>query len=405
MACVNFYKDVLLLENFAIMSYCGYSKILKKHDKLTGDAYMRNVVNLQNFTHYPYVMELISQSEKLFADIQAMESVMPLQDEERLFIEAIRDLNYQASRLQSEERMEVVADSVAETAPTTLSTTLQTSVAKLATGPPPISSTIDTSLRAAVLSSTREGSGVAPESCPEASDDPLSKRGTSFNPYHGPSFLNAIPDDSTPYINSMCILDPSDRLDAATSLVIDSAMRLNHASATRPNLQSIVSCWVNSSNSNGAARMRDILGAATTTASSAVGPCILRAGQAVPPPVVRPTVVRSTLPNSHTSAHTHAHSHQQMPLQQQPSVGQKRPIDTFGDQGGIHHHQHIQQHQHQHQSIIAPASSSTSSTTQQGMHIHSKQQPLFHHLSGVGRVTAVSLAPEDRDAAKARKLV
>jgi hypothetical protein len=34
---------------------------------------MRNVVNLQNFTHYPYVMELISQSEKLFADIQAME--------------------------------------------------------------------------------------------------------------------------------------------------------------------------------------------------------------------------------------------------------------------------------------------------------------------------------------------
>ena len=35
-ACVKFYKDVLLLENFAIMSYCGFSKILKKHDKLTG---------------------------------------------------------------------------------------------------------------------------------------------------------------------------------------------------------------------------------------------------------------------------------------------------------------------------------------------------------------------------------
>jgi hypothetical protein len=27
---------VLLLENFAIMNYCGFSKILKKHDKLTG---------------------------------------------------------------------------------------------------------------------------------------------------------------------------------------------------------------------------------------------------------------------------------------------------------------------------------------------------------------------------------
>ena len=36
MACVKFYKDVLLLENFAIMNYCGFSKILKKHDKMTG---------------------------------------------------------------------------------------------------------------------------------------------------------------------------------------------------------------------------------------------------------------------------------------------------------------------------------------------------------------------------------
>ena len=35
-SCVRFYKDVLLLENFAIMNYCGFSKILKKHDKLTG---------------------------------------------------------------------------------------------------------------------------------------------------------------------------------------------------------------------------------------------------------------------------------------------------------------------------------------------------------------------------------
>ena len=38
MACVKFYKDVLLMENFAIMNYCGFSKILKKHDKVTGYA-------------------------------------------------------------------------------------------------------------------------------------------------------------------------------------------------------------------------------------------------------------------------------------------------------------------------------------------------------------------------------
>jgi len=35
-ACVKFYKDALLLENYAIMNFCGFSKILKKHDKLTG---------------------------------------------------------------------------------------------------------------------------------------------------------------------------------------------------------------------------------------------------------------------------------------------------------------------------------------------------------------------------------
>jgi len=77
MACVKFYKDVLLLENFAIMNYCGFSKILKKHDKLTGyvtrDAFMRNVMNKQNFTHFPTVLQMIVESEKLFSDIQRME--------------------------------------------------------------------------------------------------------------------------------------------------------------------------------------------------------------------------------------------------------------------------------------------------------------------------------------------
>lgn len=108
-ACVQFYKDVLLLENFAIMNYCGFSKILKKHDKVTGfatrEAFMRNVVSPQNFTHYPNVLRLIKESEKLYSDIQAMERVMPLRDEQRLFIEAMRDLNYQAGKLHEEERI------------------------------------------------------------------------------------------------------------------------------------------------------------------------------------------------------------------------------------------------------------------------------------------------------------
>lgn len=76
-ACINLYRDVLLLENFAIMNYCGFSKILKKHDKLTGfvtrEAFMRNVMSIQNFTHYPYLLELLKKSEQLFAEIQRMD--------------------------------------------------------------------------------------------------------------------------------------------------------------------------------------------------------------------------------------------------------------------------------------------------------------------------------------------
>jgi len=34
---------------------------------------MKNVVGKQSFTHYPYVLELLKKSEKLFADIQTIE--------------------------------------------------------------------------------------------------------------------------------------------------------------------------------------------------------------------------------------------------------------------------------------------------------------------------------------------
>ena len=75
-ACVKFYKDILLLENYAVINYCGFSKILKKHDKSTGyktrEAFMINVMSKQNFTHYPYVLQLLQESEKLFVEIKEM---------------------------------------------------------------------------------------------------------------------------------------------------------------------------------------------------------------------------------------------------------------------------------------------------------------------------------------------
>lgn len=106
-SCVQFYKDVLLVENFAIMNYCAVSKILKKHDKLTGtktrEPFMRNVMSQQNFTHYPGVMDLLRSAEGLFDSINGMDSVMPINDEERIFIAAMRDLNEAATRLQDNE--------------------------------------------------------------------------------------------------------------------------------------------------------------------------------------------------------------------------------------------------------------------------------------------------------------
>lgn len=89
-ACVKFYKDVLLLENFAIMNYCGFSKILKKHDKQTGfrtrEAFMRNVMSVQNFTNYPYIQEMLRESEKMFEEMQMMDRYVHLLDYYVLFL-------------------------------------------------------------------------------------------------------------------------------------------------------------------------------------------------------------------------------------------------------------------------------------------------------------------------------
>ena len=67
-ALYRFYKDLLLLENYAIMTYCSFSKILKKHDKNTGfvtrEAFMKNVVSTANFTNYPTVANMIKEVRK-----------------------------------------------------------------------------------------------------------------------------------------------------------------------------------------------------------------------------------------------------------------------------------------------------------------------------------------------------
>uniref|UniRef100_A0A7S2E3B1 SPX domain-containing protein n=1 Tax=Helicotheca tamesis TaxID=374047 RepID=A0A7S2E3B1_9STRA len=96
------YKDLLLLETFAIMTYCSFSKILKKHDKVTGyntrNAFMANVVNKANFTNYPIVLEMINRCQTLYEEVSehlVSEGKEVLYEDERLFINMIQKLNSQ----------------------------------------------------------------------------------------------------------------------------------------------------------------------------------------------------------------------------------------------------------------------------------------------------------------------
>lgn len=96
------YKDLLLLETFAIMTYCSFSKILKKHDKVTGyrtrNAFMENVVNKANFTNYPTVLQMIAQCQTLYTEVSdnlLVEGNQTLCEDEHLFLNQIQRLNAQ----------------------------------------------------------------------------------------------------------------------------------------------------------------------------------------------------------------------------------------------------------------------------------------------------------------------
>jgi SPX domain len=104
------YKDLLLFETFAIMTYCSFSKILKKHDKVTGhdtrNAFMANVVNKANFTNYPQLLDMIMRCEKLYEEVSnhlLQDGNEGLYEDERLFLSMISRLNEQALDTAEEE--------------------------------------------------------------------------------------------------------------------------------------------------------------------------------------------------------------------------------------------------------------------------------------------------------------
>jgi SPX domain len=96
------YRELLLLETFAIMTYCGFSKILKKHDKNTGlstrNAFMAKIVNQASFTNYPNVLHMINRCERLYEEASnrmVQDGKQSLHEDERLFIHMIHRLNAQ----------------------------------------------------------------------------------------------------------------------------------------------------------------------------------------------------------------------------------------------------------------------------------------------------------------------
>ena len=115
------YKDLLLLETYAIMSYCSFSKILKKHDKLTAHStripFMTNVVNKANFAHYPRLLNMIVTCENLYDEVckflvadGKIDSVKSMEytDGERGYITMIHQLHEQVLESAEGEGLRLV---------------------------------------------------------------------------------------------------------------------------------------------------------------------------------------------------------------------------------------------------------------------------------------------------------
>ncbi|KAF0683627.1 Aste57867_24333 [Aphanomyces stellatus] len=79
-ACVHFYGECIQLENYAVTNYQGFSKILKKHDKMTGHntrtKYMRKMVNQSPFANYPQLISILDGTERMFTEIPVGDNVM-----------------------------------------------------------------------------------------------------------------------------------------------------------------------------------------------------------------------------------------------------------------------------------------------------------------------------------------
>ncbi|CAM9790786.1 unnamed protein product [Ascophyllum nodosum] len=118
-ACVKFYRDALLLEDFAMVNYTAVIKLLKKRDKLTGASdqkvFMDEVMAAQPFAMYPGVAERVAQVEEIFGEIENMcflrtgEGMKSVMKTELTVVEAILQLAQESEETQNRELLDETA--------------------------------------------------------------------------------------------------------------------------------------------------------------------------------------------------------------------------------------------------------------------------------------------------------
>jgi hypothetical protein len=117
---------LLLIENFAVLNYCGFTKILKKHDKLTAtttkELFVSRKVNATQFANLHTLREALERLEKTFQTSRNM--VSPFRESPSA---AERDLEQRHDEISqinktSHDRLKSLAD-VALAATTTTSVT------------------------------------------------------------------------------------------------------------------------------------------------------------------------------------------------------------------------------------------------------------------------------------------
>lgn len=94
------YKDLVLLETYSIMTFCAFSKILKKHDKVTGrstrNAFMTLMVTTASFNDTTRLHEMLRTCVDCYNEASLhLEQFCrsSLQEDERLFLGMVEQLN------------------------------------------------------------------------------------------------------------------------------------------------------------------------------------------------------------------------------------------------------------------------------------------------------------------------